>query len=347
MGPNLLVVALSFTLCVVLTPAVRTLAIQNGWYDMPGDLKIHSSPIPRLGGISLMVGILVGTMFSPPASRMQGAVLLILAAVWTVGLLDDLKGTSPFLRLGVDFACGAVVWLLGWKLQWFSNPYVDFAATVVFLAFTINSMNFVDGMDGLALTVSGVASIGFILLFSGAPVSFTSGLSWSLVAVCAALLIYNRPPARIFIGDSGSTLIGAVLAILALDWVRTAPATHSILVPIAFLGLPLGDAFAAVVRRLRGRQSLVAGDRRHFYDLLLRRGWSVRRILVFSAVATLILAVVSLSTVRGYIDYRILVPGCIGLYGFFALRLGSFEPESPAVRQSVSQPSYEPTASQP
>ena len=106
--------------------------------------------------------------------------MLILGVVWGIGLLDDLKGTSPYLRLAVDFGCGAAFWLLGWKLQWFSNPYLDFLATMAFLTFVINSMNMLDGMDGLALTVSGIASIGFIVLFSGQPLGFASGLAWSL-----------------------------------------------------------------------------------------------------------------------------------------------------------------------
>jgi UDP-GlcNAc:undecaprenyl-phosphate GlcNAc-1-phosphate transferase len=341
MSPNLLLASVSFTACVLLTPMVRTVAMRNGWYDMPGELKIHSAPIPRLGGIALMAGILVSNLFSPVTSRTDGAVVMILAVVWAVGLLDDLKSTSPLLRLAVDFGCGTAVWLLGWKLQWYSNPYLDFGATVAFLAFAINSMNLLDGIDGLALTVSCIASIGFIILFSGRPTGFASGLAWTLAALCAAMFVYNCPPARIFIGDSGSTLLGAALAFLALDWVRTDPTTHSILIPLTFLGLPLADAFAAVIRRLRGRQSPFAGDRRHFYDLLLRRGWSVRQILAVSAITTLVLVMVCLTAARDHIDYRLPLFACLGLCGFFGFHLGSFVPESPAVGKPVPPSHFE------
>jgi UDP-GlcNAc:undecaprenyl-phosphate GlcNAc-1-phosphate transferase len=335
MTANFLLAVASFTACVLLAPVICAVAIRNGWFDLPGELKIHSAPVPRLGGIALMGGILVSVVFALRDSRPVGAVLIILATVWAVGLLDDLKGTSPYLRLAVDFGCGAALWLLGWKLQWFASPYLDFLATVAFLTFAINSMNMLDGMDGLALTVSGIASIGFILLLSGQPAGFASGLAWSLAAVCAAMFLYNRPPAQIFIGDSGSTLLGASLAFLALDWVRTDASTHSSVIPLLFVGLPLADASAAVIRRLRGKKSPFAGDRRHFYDLLLRRGWNVQEILCVSALATAVLVILALTAQGGHIGSWLPLCGCVGLCGFLGLQLGSFDSEISAVSTSI------------
>jgi UDP-GlcNAc:undecaprenyl-phosphate GlcNAc-1-phosphate transferase len=333
MNANFLLAIVSFTACVLLTPVVYAVAIRNGWYDLPGELKIHSVPIPRLGGIALMAGILASTVFAIYDPRPVAAVVVILAVVWAVGLLDDLKGTSPYLRLAVDFGCGAAFWLLGWKLQWFSNPYLDFLATMAFLAFAINAMNMLDGMDGLALTVSGIASVGFIILLSAQPLGFASALAWCVAAVCVAMFLYNRPPAQIFIGDSGSTLLGASLAFLALEWVRIDSPTHSSVIPLLFVGLPLADAFAAVVRRVRGKKSPFLGDRRHFYDLLLRRGWSVAEILGVAAVTTVLLVMLSLTAALNHIGWWLPVCVCAGVYGFLGLQLGSFDPETP---QSVS-----------
>jgi UDP-GlcNAc:undecaprenyl-phosphate GlcNAc-1-phosphate transferase len=337
---NILLAMASFTFCALLAPVVCAVAISNRWYDMPGELKIHSAPIPRLGGVALMAGVLVSAVFGIHDARPVVAVMLILGAVWGIGLLDDLRGTSPYLRLAVDFGCGAALWLLGWKLQWFSNPYLDFLATVAFLTFVINSMNMLDGMDGLALTVSGIASIGFIVLFSGRPLGFASGLAWSLAAVCAAMFLYNRPPAQIFIGDSGSTLLGAALAFLALDWVRSDSAVsgspeRSIVIPLLFVGLPLADGVAAVIRRLRARRSPFSGDRRHFYDLLIRRGWSVPQILIVSGVSTIVLAMFSIAAMWGQVGSWLPLLACLGLFGFVGLHLGSFETETHAVGNSV------------
>jgi UDP-GlcNAc:undecaprenyl-phosphate GlcNAc-1-phosphate transferase len=328
MTANFLLAIVSFTACVLLAPVIYGAAIANGWYDLPGKLKIHATPTPRLGGVAMMGGILVSVLFALNESRPVGGVLIVLVTVWAVGLLDDLKGTSPYLRLAVDFGCGAALWLLGWKLQWFSNPALDFLATVAFLTFAINALNMLDGMDGLALTVSGIASVGFILLMAGQPVGFALGLAWALVAVCAGMFLFNRPPAQMFIGDCGSTLLGASLAFLSLDWVRTDASAHSSVVPLLFLGLPLVDALAAVVRRLRGRTSPFAGDRRHFYDLLLRRGWSVPKILILSACATATLTILSLAAERGHVSVWIPLCGCAGLCGFLGLQLGSFDSET-------------------
>jgi UDP-GlcNAc:undecaprenyl-phosphate GlcNAc-1-phosphate transferase len=294
----------------------------------------------------MMGGILASVVFLLRDPRSMGAVLVILATVWAVGLLDDLKGTSPYLRLAVDFGCGAALWLLGWRLQWFSNPVLDFAATVAFLAFAINSMNMLDGMDGLALTVGGIASIGFILLLSEQPIGFASGLAWSLAAVSAAMFLFNRPPAQMFIGDSGSTLLGASLAFLALDWVRIDAPTHSSAVPLLFLGIPLADAFAAVIRRLRGRKSPFAGDRRHFYDLLLRRGWSVPKILRVSGFTTVALVMLALTAAHDQLAWWLPLCGCVGLYGFLGMQLGSFdsgteESKTPGVRKTISSTQLE------
>jgi UDP-GlcNAc:undecaprenyl-phosphate GlcNAc-1-phosphate transferase len=335
MSANFVSAVIGFFVCCFLTPVVRSISIRKGWYDMPGELKIHAAPIPRLGGIALMAGIFASILFSPFQSREVAAVVTILAVVWAIGLLDDMKSTSPFLRLAVDFGCGAAFWFLGLRLQWFTNPFLDFAATVLFLAFVINSMNMLDGVDGLALTVSGIASVGFIVLFLGAPVGFSSLLAWSLAAVCAAMFIYNRPPARIFIGDSGSTLLGAVLAFLALDWVRVDSSNHSIWIPLVFVALPLADSFAAVIRRLRGRRSPFVGDRRHFYDLLLDRGWNIGQVLAVSAITTLVLVVLSLAGAGDRLGYWIPLLGCLALCGFVGSYLGSFDPKPPAVQDTI------------
>lgn len=335
MNANFLFAIASFTACVLLAPVICGVAARNGWYDMPGELKIHPAPIPRLGGIALMGGILVSVMFALHDPRPVGAVVIILATVWAVGLVDDLRGTSPYVRLAVDFGCGAALWLLGWKLQWFSNPYLDFLATAAFLTLAINAMNMLDGMDGLALTVSGIASIGFIVLLSGQPVGFASALAWSLAAVCAAMFLYNRPPAQMFIGDSGSTLLGASLAFLALDWVRTDAPAHSSVVPMLFVGLPLADALAAVIRRLRGKKSPFVGDRRHFYDLLLRRGWSVQKILCVAGFTTVVLVMLSLTAARDHAGSWLPLFGCVGLCGFLGMHLGSFDSEAPVVSKSI------------
>ncbi len=329
MHTTLLLAALSFLTCLFLLPVVSFLAVRQGWYDLPGDLKIHASPIPRLGGVAMMGGLLVGAEISPVVLRPSIAAMTVLAGIWLLGLVDDLKGTSALMRLVAHFVGGGALWFAGWRLQWLSNPYLDLVATALFFAFVINSMNLVDGMDGLALTITCAAAVGFIVLFARGPMNLGAGLSWTLLSVCAAMLIYNYPPARMFMGDSGSTLVGAILAFLCLEWVRIVPADHSSLVPLAFLGLPLGDAVAAVVRRLRGKGTPFAGDRRHFYDLLHQRGWAVKRILALSFFASSILVLAGLLCLEGVIDTHLIALIILILGGISSFLLGSLNPHGP------------------
>jgi hypothetical protein len=120
-----------------------------------------------------------------------------------------------------------------------------------------------------------------------------------------------------------------------LEWVRIDAPTHPSAVPLLFVGLPLADAFAAVVRRVRGKKSPFLGDRRHFYDLLLRRGWSAAEILGVSAVTTVLLVMLSLTAVLSHISWW--PPVCVGagVCGFLGLQLGSFDPETPAVGEPI------------
>jgi len=184
-------------------------------YDQPGDLKIHTVPIPRVGGFAMMCGFLVG--IAPALSQVSGQTVLALLAIvgiWLTGLIDDLRGLSPLFRLIVQFGAGTILWAAGWRLNWFISPALDLAITVLFVAFFINAMNMFDGMDGLAASWAVLAAAGFLIV-SNAP--FSTSLAACLVGICAGLLLSNFPPAKIFMGDSGSTLLGILLAFLSLD----------------------------------------------------------------------------------------------------------------------------------
>jgi UDP-GlcNAc:undecaprenyl-phosphate/decaprenyl-phosphate GlcNAc-1-phosphate transferase len=126
--------------------------------------------------------------------------------------------------------------------------------------------------------------------------------AWSLLGVCFGVLTANAPPAKIFMGDSGSTLIGVVLAFLSLNWVHIEPAGHSMAAPIIFLGIPLADVALAILRRTRSRAALFMGDRYHYYDILLRQGWTVRRVLEVSIGTSCLLVLVGWLSARGMLS---------------------------------------------
>lgn len=273
----------AFGVCAGVLPVCIALAHRWLLYDQPGPLKVHHRPIPRVGGVAMMIGLAASIFLTSPG-LLQSHRLPVLAIllVWCASLADDVKSLAPLTRLAVHFVAGTLFLLGGLRLILTGIFAVDYLLTCFFVAFVVNSMNLLDGMDGLAAGTAAVASIGFVPLFAGATEPFSPGLAGGLLGVCGAFLFFNFPPARVFMGDAGSTLLGIVFAFLMLEWVQTQPSSQSLVLVAMFLGLPLVDALAAILRRLRTRSSPFQGDRDHFYDLLLRRGWSANRILAWS-----------------------------------------------------------------
>ena len=323
---SVLIVLAAFLTTLLLMPVIRRTAARLGLVDAPGELKIHTAAIPRLGGVALACGLAVAMIMAPPESRPANAILLVLGVTWLLGLCDDLRDLPALLRLGVQLGAGALLWAAHAGLQISGNPFVNLAATALFFSFTVNAWNLLDGMDGLALSVSAVVALAFASLSYGA---YPAGLLLALAvfSVCAAALFFNRPPASIFIGDSGSTLLGAVFAVLSLEWVHQMPAQRSLLVPLLFVAIPLGDALAAMIRRIRTGKSPFSGDRSHFYDLLRGQNWTARVILIVSVTATAACAALGIIAARGVVDPRwtaLAAAAVMCILGFF---MGSFARE--------------------
>jgi UDP-GlcNAc:undecaprenyl-phosphate GlcNAc-1-phosphate transferase len=324
-------VALVF--CLAALPIVKRLARHFNLYDAPGPLKIHHGSIPRLGGIAMLIGILAGSLtLYKVAPKPSFLPIVVFVLVWAVGLVDDVRSLAAVLRFCVQIASGAVLWLAGWRLQWFSSELLDLVATCLFVAFLINAINLLDGMDGLAASTAALVSTGFLLISAGGPNVLETTVASSLLGVSIGILAVNAPPAEMFMGDSGSTLIGIALAFLSLNWVRAQSDPHSILTPLIFLGVPLADAALAILRRARSRKKLFTGDRRHFYDILLQRGWTVESVLRVSVGATALLVLAGWLCVRGFAGAWLtgMVVGCGLATG--AYLLGSLQPDLSAVQ---------------
>jgi UDP-GlcNAc:undecaprenyl-phosphate GlcNAc-1-phosphate transferase len=263
-------------------------------YDPLGPLKIHTAPIPRLGGIGITAGLLAGTVVSAVARAGSSAVYLSLLVVWVSGLIDDLFGLSPGVRLIIQAAAGTLIWLAGWSVP-IGHAGWNLLATILFVVCFINALNMLDGADGLAAGVSGIIALGFIFSTPSQLDARARAWEFSLLGSCISFLLFNFPPARIFMGDSGSTVLGFILAVLSLNFYREESANHiSVLVPVLFAGVPLLDAAFAVLRRLRRGISPFTGDREHSYDLLLKYGWSARQVALALYALTAMLVTVGL-----------------------------------------------------
>ena len=283
--------AVSFFVCACLLPVILRLAIYWQIHDMPGELKLHTIPTPRLGGLAMGCALLVGMSPGGAGFYLRAwPIVLALVLLWIVGLLDDLGGLSPATRLIVQFSAGLLVAQSDWCLTVSGNFLLNVLLTCLFVMLFVNAFNFFDGADGLAAGVAGVVSLGYALLYSSRAPSVGAAMSWTLLGTSVAFLLFNFPPARIFMGDSGSTVLGFLLAFIGLDFYRV---HHTIgtrlLLPLIFAGLPLLDLALAVFRRMSKGKSPFAGDRSHLYDLLRQRGWSDRPIAFGSYLATALL----------------------------------------------------------
>jgi UDP-GlcNAc:undecaprenyl-phosphate/decaprenyl-phosphate GlcNAc-1-phosphate transferase len=273
------VVALAVTVAV--TPLMAGVARRLGLVDRPGLLKVQRAPVPYLGGAAVLAGVAAGAVWQdtwwlvPPA------------AAFGLGFADDLRDLNPRVRLVVEALVGALagVTVVHGSIEW---------ALIGALCVTVlvNSVNLLDGLDGLAGAVCSTSAVGAGLLDSGRP----RVLAFAVAGALLGFVVHNRPPARIYLGDGGSYLVGTALAvsIVANGSHYSAAAGRVAVLPLV-VAVPLADTVLAVLRRYRSGQPLFAGDRSHVYDQLVARGWGVERVVVVFAGTQATLVAVALA----------------------------------------------------
>jgi UDP-GlcNAc:undecaprenyl-phosphate GlcNAc-1-phosphate transferase len=334
----LLAGAIAFLLAAILVPLIQRICIRWQLFDSPAPLKIHLSPIPRLGGIAIAFAIAASLLaFSRHASISAWPFFAAFALIWATGLMDDLRSLSPAIRIAAQLAGALMLWREGWRLPMFGTGALGFAALCLFIFLFVNSFNFLDGSDGLAAGVAGMIAVAYIALPGGMTSPFGSAVAWSSLGTCAGFLLFNFPPATIFMGDSGSTVLGFAVAFLGLDFYRAnSPTGSPLLFPILVAALPLLDAILAVLRRLQGGVSPLLGDRRHVYDLLLARGWPARSVMFSCMGISAAFCAVALFGLRCSFAHAVLL-AALSVVALFVtmLRLGSLRAheENPKIEE--------------
>ena len=303
-----LVFIASFLLSVVLTPLVRQFAIRFGIVDHPdGHRKLHGRVIARAGGTAvlfsvLIVGGIAATSFDLSLLEITHitpylALLSAMVGIWLLGLADDIWTLRGRQKLLGQTVLAAMLVLAGFKigsLQIFGNQIelglLAIPLSILWLLMTTNALNLIDGSDGLCSTLGAVICGALGVL---ASVNHNFAESVIAFAFCGALigfLVFNFPPASIFLGDSGSLLVGMVTGALAIRCSLKGPATVAFLAPLAILSLPLLDSCMAIIRRKLTGRSIYTTDRAHMHHTLKNRGLGDRSLLVIVAVLSLITA---------------------------------------------------------
>jgi UDP-GlcNAc:undecaprenyl-phosphate GlcNAc-1-phosphate transferase len=324
----------------ILTPVVRMLARRFGALDHAlTSRKAHGKPIPRLGGIAIVVAFhapLVALLFVPSdvgqrfwahpekALGLLGGGLAIAA----LGIYDDLKGANAKTKFLVQFAVAAVVYAVGFRIDRIANPWgapvelgwLGLPFTLLWIAGVVNALNLIDGLDGLA---GGVALIAIsttlaIAVLRGEPlmVLFAAALAGAVLG----FLIYNFNPATIFMGDTGSMFLGFVLATTAIQTNQKSSTAVALGVPIIALGVPIADTLLAMARRAARGAPLFSADRGHIHHRLLALGFSHRATVLVLYAASIALGGVALAFTYASSSQMLYVLVGLSVAAYFALR---------------------------
>ena len=291
----------------VLTPIVKTIAYKVGAIDVPKDgRRMHSTPIPRLGGLAIFLGFLISVLMFVPMTPEMKSILMGAVVIVVLGIIDDIMALPALLKFVVQIAAALIPALNGVRIEVFSNPNLfsehlywqlgglSLPFTVLWLVAVTNSVNLIDGLDGLAAGVSTISATAMLMIALVGGETDVSLVLGAVAGACLGFLPYNFHPARMFMGDTGATFLGYILAAMSIQGLYKYYAVISFVVPFLILGLPIFDTTFAFVRRLAHGQSPMHADRGHIHHRLIDMGLSQKQ-----AVATLyvISAILGLSAV--------------------------------------------------
>ena len=278
----------SFAFTFATTPLVRRFAFKIGAIDIPKDnRRMHKKPTPRIGGLAIIFGFTVATLcFAQPSRQLYGT-LAGAAIIAVMGVIDDCKNLPAKLKFVIQIIAALVVVFAGdIKIDVFTNPnflsdnpywvlpeWLSVTLTVIWIVFITNAVNFIDGLDGLAAGVSAIMSISLVFISIRVGEYPIAILGIALMGSCFGFLPFNFNPAKIFMGDTGSTFLGFMLATLSIQGVFKSYAVISFAVPLLILGLPLFDALFAMIRRILRGQSPMTADRGHLHHRLVDMGF--------------------------------------------------------------------------
>ena len=282
----------SFAFTFATTPLVRRFAFKIGAIDIPKDnRRMHKKPTPRIGGLAIIFGFTVATLcFAQPSRQLYGT-LAGAAIIAVMGVIDDCKNLPAKLKFVIQIIAALVVVFAGdIKIDVFTNPnflsdnpywvlpeWLSVTLTVIWIVFITNAVNFIDGLDGLAAGVSAIMSISLVFISIRVGDISIAILGIALMGSCFGFLPFNFNPAKIFMGDTGSTFLGFMLATLSIQGVFKSYAVISFAVPLLILGLPLFDALFAMIRRILRGQSPMTADRGHLHHRLVDMGFSQKQ----------------------------------------------------------------------
>lgn len=351
--PYIYVAAAAFIATYLCVPFTKRLAHRLGAIDYPSKRRINTKPIPRLGGLAMFAGLCVALiveiagikilgwppiLIPHPSMSISYPILgLSFLVIVITGAVDDVHSLSPRSKLLGQILSACIAAAGGLLIGRVVNPFapgtyielglIAYPITVIYLVAFTNIINLIDGLDGLAAGISGIASLS---MFSFAVLSGrldAAALSIALFGACLAFLRYNFYPASIFMGDSGSLLLGFGLGTISLLNVSRTAALTSLIIPLIVAGVPILDTLSAIVRRKRAHVSIGQADTGHIHHRLIHEGYDQRQavLLIYAWCLLLSLGAVVINQVS--VGWRVAIfLVLLACSALFATRLHLFEP---------------------
>lgn len=314
------------------TPFAIWFAPKIGVMDIPKDSRrVHNKPMPRFGGAAIYLGMMVSLSVFAVHARGVSAIMIGCTMMFVLGLIDDLKNLKPLIKFGGQILTATVVFALGIRITFVritivehilgSDPVmfgniIDYVVTVLWLVAITNSVNLIDGLDGLAAGISAISAlcIAYVAYIHGYMVP--TMVMMAVAGSALGFLPFNFHPAKIFMGDSGSQLLGFAIAAFSVAGTVKSATILVVLMPALVLGLPIFDTIMAIIRRTSRHQSIGTADKEHLHHKIMRAGFGQRRAVLLMYSVSGIMGVVAVLYSRGlYVE-------CLGLLAVVAMIIG-------------------------
>lgn len=309
----------TFIVVATIVPFIKRIAIHIGALDIPNKRKVHSKPMPRLGGLAIYIGFLFGYMLFGEASSTMNSIFIASFIIMLIGIFDDIKPLSAKIKFICQTAAAIIITVYGKLLirditmfgQYFNLGIMSYPVTVFFILGCVNCINLIDGLDGLAAGISAIyfATIGIISIIMG-KTGLDFVLTFIMLGSVLGFLVHNFHPASIFAGDSGSLFMGLMIAIIALLGFKSVTLT-SLLIPLLIFAIPILDTIFAIIRRTLKGEKISKPDKEHLHHQLLNKNFSHLKTVLIIYLIDALFAVASIiyvlhSQKLGYIIYTIL-----------------------------------------
>lgn len=307
----MLAILIAFVVSFALTPVVKILAQKLGAMDVPGEARrVHDHPIPRMGGLAIFLGFIVSMLLFADITQEVRGILLGSIIIVITGVIDDIISLRAWTKFLIQILAAVIAVLHGVVINVVSNPnvfssqeaivlgWVAIPITVLWIVGITNSVNLIDGLDGLAVGVSTISSVTMFVVALLVAEGNVAVILAALMGACVGFMPYNFNPAKIFMGDTGALLLGYVLSTVSVVGMFKFYAIVTFIVPILALFLPLFDTTCAFFRRLLHGQSPMHPDRGHLHHRLIDMGLSQKQAvaILYSISAILGLCAVVLAT---------------------------------------------------